>query len=133
MENHPNSDSIWHEIQSDVLIVHQNGITDIDVMLKALAEGLADSDLPDFFHLLWDGRNSSAEIKPDGMKELMARFPQQELGKKRFSRRLAMLVDTTKQFGVSRMFSAYADVTTVKVNVFYELEDAIEWLRLEQS
>ncbi len=117
--------SIRYEIDGEVLIIRQNGVTDPVLIAETLAAALADAKLLPKSHLLWDATDAPAQASADKMKAFVRSFDEMP----QLSGRIAMLVATDLQWGVSRMFSVYAEDAGSTAAVFYEADEAMRWLR----
>jgi hypothetical protein len=77
--------------------------------------------------VLWDVRDATiVHLSTDDLQAL-ARFSH-ELRSVRGGGRAAILVSRDADFGVARMFQAYADAFPWETMVFRDLVETIEWL-----
>lgn len=122
--------TITYTIDRDVLIIDQNGVTDPADIRQVLKQALADPRLAGGSHLLWDATEAPAQASADKMRSLIGgRWDRSSP----LSNRIAMLVTTDLQYGLSRMFSAHADEAGYRVEVFCDKDDALQWLRSESD
>jgi hypothetical protein len=120
------SQEMSHEIDGNVLVIRQNGVTDPEIIISAMSKALADPLLLQDSHLLWDATDAPAQASADKMNMLLKGVS--SVGG-RLSGLMAFVVGTQLQYGVSRMFSVYAESVGMQAMVFYDLDEAKSWLQ----
>lgn len=99
--------------------------TDIREQVSA---AMADPRLPEQSLFLMDMRTSVSlsERTPDDLRS-MATFL--ATYRDRYGGRLAMVASAPLQFGLLRMGEAFSAMAGIEARAFYELDDAVNWLR----
>ena len=120
---------IEHEIDGPILVIHQNGVTDPDEIIRGMNTAFLDPRLEPESHLLWNAVDAPAQATSEKMRMLLHDV---RLKSDKLSSRCAMVVASEHQYGVSRMFSAYAEGVGVDVEVFYDFDEAKVWLKSDQ-
>jgi hypothetical protein len=117
---------IDYEIDGDILLIHQNGVTDPEKIVQAMGIALKEPDLLPCSHLLWDAVDAPAQASAEKMKKLLAGIGS---ANSILSSRFALVVASKLQYGVSRMFTVYAEDQGITSKVFYDIVEAKKWLR----
>lgn len=117
--------TISYELQDRLLIIRQNHVTDSRAIVDIMARALSDPKLLPQSLLLWDATHSPATISASDMHKMIDGLNRVT---DKIEPRCAVLVENSRQFGVSRMLEAYSDFSGISTKTFYDFEEAKTWL-----
>lgn len=103
-------------------------VSDIRHTIEAL---LDHPDHLDGMDEIWDFREASLTFSANELEDL-ALFVNQHLDK--LARHTALVVSKDLEYGIARMWSAYAEAKAPQVrHIFRDMEEALDWLTLQSE
>lgn len=101
------------------------GVVTLDEIKEAFTEALADPSFRTGQGTIVDVTGSESDRTHEEVRQLAVFLAERraELG-----HRVAIVVSKSLHYGLGRMLSAYAEIQHLNVEVFQQLDDAIQWM-----
>lgn len=116
---------ISYQISGKTIRVTLSGKNETDDIRQVVARILSDPAFADDLHLLLDSRESTAN---PSVAQIRARAVLLKSVVEDRPVRIAFLVSGTLRYGLARMFSVYAQMEGLNIEVFKDIDEACHWI-----
>ena len=113
---------------NNIIINTVNGDFTVNEFIDTFTKMLSNPDFSPGMNALWDFRNASLSSLSSNDLEKMIIFMERNIPQRGIDYKLAGVVSKDVDYGISRMFDAYAENLPLKKRVFRDYDEAIKWL-----
>ena len=118
--------SVTYTIQDDIAEIKVEGQCTPEELFGGFRNLLASEELTGNTHLLINVGESETLPPPEVIERIAFTIG---AGREKFSRRVSVYVTHQVRFGLARQLSAYLDSFDLIARPFYDLPEAVDWLR----
>jgi len=115
----------------NLVIRTASGAVTIDEYLHSIQEVLAHPDFSPGMKSISDLREAASLASPQELRKISKILV--ERSNEITGGRVAIVVSRELAYGMSRMLQAYSARASVDIGVFYEMDEALDWLNTEES